>query len=705
MPIAKSIQDVILGEAAYTGVKDITYADMMGIASVINNRAIALGIDPSDVVSVKSEFNAYNSRLPAGVESYREMADQAWGDVLKNGSITNATFYSTPAATKNLPTGLEQQAAVPGGHVYFSDPYERAINTKVGYRQPQDLATVRAQVEQRQEMDFENDIPTPASRPEEGEEAVSDAGFDQSRFGERPAPESLAEGMQAQRDYAPQVTASPDVAAFDASRFGDLPGPASLAEGMAAQRDFVAPQAEFDAARMAASPALSEADQALASAMQQTAASNLAANLDPARMAPTVETSAVDPNVALSSNLMSPVALENVQAPAQDFAPSLSTALSPTANLNTQMSRFVPDDVQSVEGVASVEEAPATGINSPEHKALQAQVEQQLENPSISKPDPNAALSVPGISGPVDVASVTTDVTAPDPNAALSDPNAVANVAVDQAAISAPANQASASSLAEGLSAQRMTAPEVAADFAQEVGSQKKARISPEAQVRMETQMQAPALETVEIAEQPTIAAPVDDPNTALSAPVTETAITAPAIQTSATNPMQSAADRALGTAMGVWNGQVQTGIATDGSTVSRLDNGTVARYNPKFDQTEYTDDEGATWGGLVAGNQIKAALAADPNKALSTPTSSAANPVTRAISPGGILGGGILGKIVGLLSGLGSPTGVATAGTDGGMRAADHGAPGTPGGGLGGISGAVGGYGTTQGKDPAGTY
>lgn len=744
MPIAKSIQDVILGEAAYTGISDVTYADMMGIASVINNRAIALGVPAQDVVSVQGEFNAFGNRLPAGVNAYREMAEKAWADVVENGSITKSTFYSTPAATQNLPSGLVQEAAVPGGHVYFSDPLERSIKTAVGYRQPADISAVRAQVEQRLATDaeFGGSIPTPASAPEQGDEAVSEAGFDQSRFGDRPAPESFAAGMQAQRMTSDTMVSAPDVASFDASRFGARPTPTGFAEAMTAQRDFTSPadqalsagfdtsrfgarptpegfaaamaaqrtvaQPSFDMARLDPGPALSEADKALQDAMQTADAATRAAYVDPSRFAePSV---ASDPfssvmapqEVAVSKALMSPVSLENVQAPSTNFTPTDSTVLGPEAALNVVDNRFVPSDVQAVEAAQDV--TAATGINSPEHKALQAQVEKQLENPSISNPDPNAALSVPSVSTPVDVASVTTDVTAPDPNA-------IAAVAADQATIAGIPDVASMTTdVTAPSSTDTRTESEIAADFAQEVGAQKTSRITPQDQVRMETQMQTPAaLETVDVAEQPSIAEPDEvDPNAALSTPT----VTAPAVTTaitqSASNPMQSAADRALGTAMGVWNGEVQTGTATDGSTVSRLEDGRVARYNPKYDQTEYTSDEGAHWTGLVEGNKIPGLTtpAANPNAALSTPSTNPFSKAVSVVSPGGLLGGGILGKIVGLLSGLGSPTGVATAGTDGGARVADHGAPGEPGGyGPGGTGSSAGGYGSTQGKDPAGTY
>lgn len=134
MAKVKSVVDTILGEATY-GTPQQRYADMVNIASVIANRAAQTRTTPQQVVSVRSEFNAYGKPLPSGVEKYRSLAQQALDDVLANGPKHNATFYATPKATKNLPKGLKQVAST-SGHVYFTDPQNRAIRTAVGFVKP-----------------------------------------------------------------------------------------------------------------------------------------------------------------------------------------------------------------------------------------------------------------------------------------------------------------------------------------------------------------------------------------------------------------------------------------------------------------------------------------------------------------------------------------------------------------------------------------
>lgn len=134
MAKVKSVVDTILGEATY-GTPQQRYADMVNIASVIANRAAQTRTTPQQVVSVRSEFNAYGKSLPSGVERYRSLAQQALDDVLANGPKHNATFYATPKASKNLPKGLKQVAST-SGHVYFTDPQNRAIRTAVGFVKP-----------------------------------------------------------------------------------------------------------------------------------------------------------------------------------------------------------------------------------------------------------------------------------------------------------------------------------------------------------------------------------------------------------------------------------------------------------------------------------------------------------------------------------------------------------------------------------------
>lgn len=139
MAKARTVADVILGEAV-SGSPAKRYADMKAIASVIANRARALGVTPEQVVSNRREFNAYGKSLPAGVGAYRSMAQRALDDVATNGPIHSGTFYATPKAAGNLPKGLKQETATTG-HIYYSDPQNRAIGTQLGYRQPRPAET------------------------------------------------------------------------------------------------------------------------------------------------------------------------------------------------------------------------------------------------------------------------------------------------------------------------------------------------------------------------------------------------------------------------------------------------------------------------------------------------------------------------------------------------------------------------------------
>jgi len=135
---ARTVEDVILGEARARDINDMKY-----IASVITNRARLLGVTPEQVVANSREFNAYGKALPPGVAKYRDLARQALQEVAINGPVTNATFYATPAASKNLPKGL-QPAGQTNGHLYYTDPKNRSINTAVGFR-PVAMAQAPAQ--------------------------------------------------------------------------------------------------------------------------------------------------------------------------------------------------------------------------------------------------------------------------------------------------------------------------------------------------------------------------------------------------------------------------------------------------------------------------------------------------------------------------------------------------------------------------------
>lgn len=109
---------------------------MLNIASVIQNRSNFGGVSPDDVVSVRTEFNAYGGRMPPGVEAYRPLAESVWQQVQKTGPVHKGTYYATPKAAGNLPGGLQRLGAVQGGHVVFGDPQGRSFRTAQGFVRP-----------------------------------------------------------------------------------------------------------------------------------------------------------------------------------------------------------------------------------------------------------------------------------------------------------------------------------------------------------------------------------------------------------------------------------------------------------------------------------------------------------------------------------------------------------------------------------------
>ncbi|MCO5083875.1 MAG: peptidoglycan DD-metalloendopeptidase family protein [Rhizobiaceae bacterium] len=126
--------DTILGEAV-AGSRSVRFEDMLNIASTIANRAAATGVSMQQIVSAPNQYSAYGKSLPPGVEKYRDLAQKALEHVQTKGPVTTATYYATPSATKNLPSGL-QPVAQTRGHQFFDDPQNRGIRTAVGVRQP-----------------------------------------------------------------------------------------------------------------------------------------------------------------------------------------------------------------------------------------------------------------------------------------------------------------------------------------------------------------------------------------------------------------------------------------------------------------------------------------------------------------------------------------------------------------------------------------
>ncbi len=145
---ANNVNSVIAGEAV-SGTPEERWNDMLHIASVIVNRANALGVSVEDVVSAvdkngNKQFDAYGKAMPAGTTALVDMAKEAMAEVQANGPVTSATFYATPEAVDGLPKGVEMEAETTG-HQYFTDPLNRNILTAQGYKTP-DVSAITSQV-------------------------------------------------------------------------------------------------------------------------------------------------------------------------------------------------------------------------------------------------------------------------------------------------------------------------------------------------------------------------------------------------------------------------------------------------------------------------------------------------------------------------------------------------------------------------------
>ncbi len=116
--VARTPAEVVAGEAVFGSSQ---WEDMLGVASVISNRARQLGISPQQVVARQSEFNAYGKPLPKGQAKNVALAEKALRHVQEFGPVHHGTFFATPATTGNLPRGLNRITQTKG-HVYFSDP-------------------------------------------------------------------------------------------------------------------------------------------------------------------------------------------------------------------------------------------------------------------------------------------------------------------------------------------------------------------------------------------------------------------------------------------------------------------------------------------------------------------------------------------------------------------------------------------------------
>lgn len=126
---ARDVISVILGEAT-SGTRAERFADMVAISSAISNRATTTNSTVDDVISAQDkrgnpQFDAYGKALPAGVEAYRDLAQEAWNYVQEFGPTHNGAFYGRPGADLGI-KGL-QTVDQTKGHTFYSDPQGRGI--------------------------------------------------------------------------------------------------------------------------------------------------------------------------------------------------------------------------------------------------------------------------------------------------------------------------------------------------------------------------------------------------------------------------------------------------------------------------------------------------------------------------------------------------------------------------------------------------
>lgn len=377
---ALSVGQVIAGEAV-SGSDQERFNDMVAIASVIANRAAMLGITPQEVIANTNEFNAYNRPMPAGTPDLVDMANEAMRYVELNGPVNNATFYATPAAVDNLPSGLSYETATTG-HQYFSDPQNRAIGSALGYRQPNQyswaanpenvptpsMASLMGPTGDLGNTWTINGV-APAQFPAiEGWTEMAAAGPFQSPIAPQSSPlqNSFADLAAAGPFQSPLSSVTPDTANFDMARFG--PAPSALPD-----------TSNFDMSRFG------------------PVATPDTASFDPGRFGP-IDTASFDPN---------------------RFGPP---SIDPATNTASFMGAPPADLGSFPAAMAANRTHMGTGVYSPQHQQMQAQVEKQLENARLSSSPLSAFAAQPSVT-PAEAAIQS--VTTPNPANLGSFPSAI----------------------------------------------------------------------------------------------------------------------------------------------------------------------------------------------------------------------------------------------------------------------------------------
>jgi hypothetical protein len=696
--LARSPEETIAGEAV-SGTMAERFQDMLGIASVMRNRADMLGVSLKDVISAPGQFDAYGQKMPPGTRSLVGLAKAALDQVNRLGPINNATFYATPANVKNLPDHLSFETSTTG-HRYFSDPQMRGIITAQGtiVPDPSKLGIQATAV-------TPSAVPASAIDPAftaSGLLAGNPVSSLPSTYSPGPTPNSFSD-LAAAGPAGGQYTDPGD-------RFGERPPTnntfADMAAAGPAGGTFQTPDA-----RLGPGPGKFNTFADMAAAGPMAAPVDVNASLA-AMTSPNLAASA---GVPFSASLFQPAAV--AQAPVSSFvdmAAAKPMAAPVDASVSAQLG-LTPG--LSAETAAATD---ASGVNSPEMQAMKESVAAQLSQmspmgatasnnsfSSLAKAGPmatpvdasvSAALGLtPGLAAstnayqatPTDTASANAITTAAAPSTVSSQLGvpAASNFATSlglPATDQAPGYQQMANTgIAGGITnlggttvvSPNGTVSQQMSDMASNIGNEMSFNQALNPSV---PSLSMPSALSIPGAVQPSVATPsiniATDPNLSLGIPsvvqpldapktiVAAPSIAAPIDYTAPASSSVSSAASPMHTAMDVWGGLATTGIATDGSTVSRMDDGTVGRYNPAFDHTEYTNADGS-YGGMKPGNTLSGAQSSPTS---TTPSGLSGTPMSAANSVGrlsnSVFSGGTLGSM------LGAALGSALAGPIGGL-------------------------------------
>lgn len=374
MPRALDVPSVIAGEAV-SGTPQERWADMVAIASVIANRAAALGVTPQQVIANTNEFNAYNRAMPPGTAALTEMAQEAMNYVEENGPVNNATFYATPAAVNNLPSGLQPETSTTG-HQYFSDPQNRAIGTSLGYRQPNQYAYA---------ANPEN-VPTPdqpslmAGTGELGNTwtingvtphlgPVAETWSAMAAADPVQAPTGgLLSAAPAQNSFADMAAAGP-MGLLSTPSISQQTSPAFNGFADLAAAGPLGGQYASPAERMGllSAPSISQAD------IERALSNPTSQGMDPSFTA----------GLMGPSNPVVPTSVETTSYTPQNTVPNVAEAVAPTGTLDS----FASAMAAQRQPFGTIGTTVGTGINSPEHiNGVQAQAERQLAAARVAQP-------------------------------------------------------------------------------------------------------------------------------------------------------------------------------------------------------------------------------------------------------------------------------------------------------------------------------